>query len=97
MLDTRIHELLHKLVQNHGTEFKRLADIVNKNHGTHIAVKASAELRQHKRVYKYHVYCTCCGATWKYMRMCDSVKYYDRSYCTKCGREKGRLKVKTLY
>ena len=90
--DTIIHELIHTCpgCMNHGYEWKRRAEIVNRKLGYNISRLAkTSELVSHgvevkRREYKYALKCPKCGAEWKYKKWCDALENPGRYQCGKC-------------
>ena len=90
--DTIIHELIHTCpgCMNHGYEWKRRGDRVNRILGYNIArcaeadglVAAGVELKT--REFKYALECPSCGSQWKYRRWCESLENPSRYQCAKC-------------
>lgn len=88
------HELIHTVngCFNHGANFKRIANIMNKTYGYNISRTTSAtELgfseEYHKEVVmnsKYVVTCQNCGTVSRYQRMCKTLQVLDRCTCGKC-------------
>lgn len=83
LMNTILHELLHTVpgCMNHGEKWKAMADKVYKAYGIQIKRCSNAEDKgvaaekiETVKNYKYFVRCPDCGYTWKYARMCDSVK-----------------------
>lgn len=89
---TMIHELLHtcKGCQNHGTEWKRLANKVNKAYGYNITRTTSAEEKgvSQEVIMKHKIVCQSCGKEIYRMRESKLTKYTNLYMCT-CG---GNLK-----
>lgn len=89
LIDTVFHEILHTApdCMNHGKEWKRLVDIVNRNYGTHISRTASSAcLAAPKEVfYKYEFVCKECGQRVRRQRESNFVKYYTSYTCGRCG------------
>lgn len=92
---TIIHELLHSVdgCMNHGTNWKRVADKVNRVY--HYNIKRTTSYDE-KGVEppkpKYIVACPCCGRTWEYVRMCDTVKRPQAYTCGVCHENLERIK-----
>lgn len=93
--DTIIHELLHtcKDCQNHGAQWKKLAQAVNEKYGYNIkrassrTEKGLPEIKE--RDAKYAVCCTVCGKVFERYRMSKLIRY-PNMYC--CGVCRGKLK-----
>ena len=91
--NTIMHEIIHCLpyCNNHGKEFRKYADIINKNYGYNISrvgnkkddfEKSNIEF-QEKTNYKYKIICKGCGQVFYRQRL---NKYFTRKYrCGKCG------------
>lgn len=92
---TILHELLHTCdgCMNHGKEWLRLADEVNRAYGYNIKRCTSHEEKGIERVKaNYVVACPCCGAKWEYIRMTKTVQNPNRYRCGKCGVDLVRVK-----
>lgn len=95
---TIIHEILHTCdgAFNHGKEWQRLADKVNKAYGYNIKRCTSYEEKGIERPKepeaKYIISCPCCGAKWKYTRMTKAVQNPARYRCSGCKEELIRIK-----
>lgn len=99
--DTIFHELLHTCdgCMNHGYEWKKQADIVNRKLGYNIKRCASFELNQKIRElyaneYKYMFECTECGRKVGRTRACQFTKYYNLYSCGHCGKVGTFVKIK---
>lgn len=96
--NTIMHELLHTCegCMNHGTEWQRLANKVNKVYGYNIKRTTSYEEKgieqPEQPKAKYVIGCPCCGAKWEYMRMTKAVQDPRRFLCGKCKKELVRIK-----
>lgn len=81
-----VHEMLHLKYWNHGSEFSRIAKIIeklhnlDKIHGTTIVTSFISERDENN--YKYEVYCPDCSSIWKYKSLCKSV---TQAYSYRCG------------
>ena len=94
-----IHELLHTCPQsmNHSVQWKRYADIVNKNTEYNITRTSNAkELGVDKIIknttYKYKITCNKCHSVNLRMKASNITKYPSLYHC-RCG---GTIKVETL-
>lgn len=93
--DTIIHELIHTCpnCMNHGWEWKRRADRVNRMLGYSISRCATTSeleadgVEVKKPVYKYALECKECGKQYMYKRWCDSLEYPNRYRCGVCNGE----------
>lgn len=92
--NTLLHELIHTIdgCFNHGDNFKKQAEIVNKLYGYNIQRSSSCQEFKNQLNFKYEVCCTNCGAKNKYFKKTNIVKYPNLYRCA-CG---GELKVKQL-
>lgn len=92
-MNTMIHEVLHahKDRFNHGKEWQKCADLVNRNYNIyHIATVTSAEEKgiadRMKPTYKYVVTCVKCGARCKYQKAGKVIKLIkSRPGSCRCG------------
>ena len=96
--NTIMHELIHCIpyCNNHGTEFKKYAKIINANYGYSISrvgnikkdfEKSNIKYNETKK-YKYKVICKGCGQTFYRQRL---NKNFTKKYrCGKCG---GRFEI----
>lgn len=98
--NTMLHELLHtcKGCQNHGAEWKRLANKVNKAYGYNIKRCASAldygiDDGDYFRACKYKIICEKCGGV-GYRQKKSNVIIHPERYVCKCG---GRLSIDIQY
>ena len=100
--ETIFHELIHTLpnCMNHGNEFKRYADMINKRYYVNIKrtstneekygviyAKKIAERTEKKKV-KYELFCEHCGkvrASGMYQRMPKWYAHTERFSCSVCG------------
>lgn len=89
-LNTMMHEVLHTCdnCMNHGKEWQRLADIVNKAYGYNIKRTTSADEKgivyESRESYHYIVHCNGCKHQWKYKRHSKIVDCCERNAAT-CG------------
>ena len=98
--DTIIHEMLHTCpgCMDHGYEWKRRADRVNRMLGYHVSRTASSKrlleagVKDMRESYKYALECVDCGNQFKYRRWCASLENPSRYRCGKCHGE-----LKTVY
>ena len=91
---TILHELVHTCegCMNHGKEWKRIADEVNKAYGYNIKRTTSSEEKGVERVKpNYIVACPCCGTQWRYVRMAKMVQHPNLYRCGKCHKELVRI------
>lgn len=97
-----IHELLHTLpgCLNHGPEWKRWAEKVNRELGYDIQrivpidkIIAAVEGDPRAVGFKYKIECQGCGGTHYRSRATVFVTHPERYYCSGCG---GRYKVSKL-
>ena len=99
--NTIIHELLHscKGCMNHGENWKRLAEKVNRAYGYNIKRTSSSDEKGVQKSTvptaknKYCVICEKCGKKYMRTRMSNLVKYPNRYSCGVCG---GKLAAYTL-
>lgn len=92
---TILHELLHTCenCMNHGKEWQRLADKVNRAYGYNIKRCTSCEEKGVEQVKaNYVIACPCCGTKWEYIRMTKAVQNPGRYRCGKCRKELVRIK-----
>lgn len=89
--NTLLHELLHTVPDcwSHTGEWKRLAEIVNREYGysirrTNTYENVAARYEAHNQ-YKYICACEKCGAEFKFKRWCNTVENPSRYNHTKCG------------
>ena len=90
--DTIFHELLHTCpgCMNHGTAWRRYADMVNRRFGCRIKrTAAGAEYGVHNARKAadpaYQFRCQRCGAVISRYRRCRVVAHPERYVCSKCG------------
>lgn len=91
---TMIHELLHtcNFCLNHGAEWKRLAEKVNKAYGYNIKRTTSAEEKGVEDIRKkYAVVCEKCGTETTRMKMSNLIKHPEFYVCCRCGGNLKRL------
>ncbi len=92
-MTTIAHELLHTCpgCDNHGTQWKRYAALMNSAYGYNISRTSSCEALGIGDISKakYTLVCKNCGSEIKRERMCPLVKHPQRYRC-KCG---GKLKL----
>ena len=102
--NTLVHEIFHTCpnCMNHGTEWQRCADIVNKHYNGYYTISrttSSAEKglepigRVRNDVNKYVLYCNGCGREWHYKRA-GKVIQHPQNY--RCGVCRGHLQVFTI-
>lgn len=95
---TILHELLHTCdgCMNHGKEWLRLANKVNRAYGYNIKRTTSWEEKGIDKPDeikpKYAIACPCCGTTWNYIRMTKAVQFPNLYRCGKCGVDLVRVK-----
>lgn len=58
--------------------------------GKHYKLQKS---NRNKETVKYKVICPCCGTTWNYTRMTNTVKNPSNYWCTKCGKEHRLIRI----
>ena len=92
---TIIHEILHtvKGCMNHGPEWKRVANIMNRKYGYNIKRTTSEEekgLEVDWDAFKYIVKCKKCGHTFGYTRKTKCIQYISQYRCAAC---KGHLEI----
>ncbi len=91
--NTIMHELIHCMpyCNNHGTEFKKYAKLINTTYGYDISRVGNkkqdfenSNIEYNEKVkYKYKVVCKTCGQEFYRQRLC---KNFKRKYrCGKCG------------
>lgn len=96
--NTIIHELIHCIpfCNNHGEEFKKYANYINKKLGYNIKAKGNKKedyeksnlIYEEDESYKYKIICEGCGQTIYRKRL--NAKLLKRYRCGKCG---GKLKL----
>jgi predicted SprT family Zn-dependent metalloprotease len=99
--DTIVHEMIHNCPGcfDHGYEWKRRADRVNRMLGYHVSRTASradmeaAGVEVKREEFKYALQCVKCGNQCKYKRWSKSLENPSRY---RCGRCHGDLKVVCL-
>ena len=91
--NTIMHELIHCIpfCNNHGTEFKKYASLINKNYGYDISrvgnkkkdfEKSNIEFNEENN-YNYKIVCKDCNLEFYRQRLCRN---FSRKYrCAKCG------------
>lgn len=95
---TIIHELLHSVngCMNHGPNWKRVADKVNRAYHYNIKRTTSYDEKgvepPKPREPKYIVRCPSCGYQWKHYRKCFAVENPMLCTCSKCGVKLERIK-----
>ena len=92
--NTLLHELIHTIdgCFNHGSNFKKQAEIVNKLYGYNVQRGNSYQEFKNQLNFKYEVCCTNCGAKNRYFKKTNVVKHPSLYHCS-CG---GKLEVKQL-
>lgn len=92
MRNTICHELIHTLPNcfNHGVNFKRCADIVNRKCGVCVLTKGclnenGEQAKMERPTPKYVVTCKCCGHKYFHTRKCTAVAYPELYSCGHCG------------
>ena len=88
--NTMIHELLHTCpnCMNHGKEWKRWADTVNRNTKYTIKRTTSYEekgIEKPVNIPKYTVKCSDCGRKWFYNRAGSVIQNLNRCKCPHCN------------
>ena len=91
--DTIIHEILHTCPNcwNHGREWQRLANIMNRKYGYEISRTGSCEdfgidREEYAESHaKYRIVCTSCGNVYRKQRACKVTKHPEYFRCGKCG------------
>ena len=101
LIETVLHELIHTCpnCMNHGVEWKRWADKVNRAYGYNISrtkcgeEESAALMAENKKVNANYV-CVCekCGHEFYYRRYCRVIENPSNYTHTKCG---GHLKLKS--
>ena len=96
LMDTLLHEMLHTCsgCMNHGTLWKRYANIINTKYGYHIKrVTSSAEKGMEPQTIsqaKYKIECLGCGTVNYYLRRSRAVQLIEAKpiggscYCNRC-------------
>ena len=89
--NTMIHELLHTCpnCMNHGKEWKKWADVVNRN--TKYTIKrttscAEKGVEREVKFPKYTVTCNLCNAEWHYNRVGNVIQNLNRCKCPYCNK-----------
>ena len=90
LMNTAMHEVLHTVdgCMNHGKEWKRCAEIINRIYGLNIKRCTSSEekmITEPEDSYNYIVKCPKCGYEWKYIRMSKCVRNPQRFSHNGCG------------
>ena len=88
--NTIIHELLHTCegCMNHGTNWKRLADKVNRVYGYNISrVGSLPKEKDVKEIIKpnYIIKCSKCGKTYSRIKKSKLVQHPEHYRCGRCG------------
>ena len=88
--NTMIHELIHTCphCMNHGKEWKRWADTVNRNTKYTIKRTTSYEekgIEKPVNIPKYTVKCSDCGRKWFYNRAGNVIQHLNRCKCPYCN------------
>ena len=97
--DTIMHEIIHCFpnCNNHGKEFKKYANYINKKLGYNITrvgnkeedyKKSNIEYNEERKNYKYKIICKKCGQI--YLRQRIKKDYLKLYRCSKCS---GKLKI----
>ena len=100
IMETLVHEVLHTVEGcfNHGTLWKRYADLMNKKHGYEISRTSSKQMDNLMKeevfnsIYKYSIDCDKCGRSTLRQRKSKIVKNPENYSCS-CG---GSLTSRTL-
>lgn len=89
-----VHEVAHAIhpLEHHSRSWRRDANRLGKRWGYVVEVRNSDgelsaalnTMKEGRRKYRYELYCTRCGATWKYTRMSKAVKFPQKYECTHC-------------
>lgn len=98
LMETIIHEILHTCngCMNHGAEWQRLAEEVNRVYGYKVKRTNSAEEKgmdmalvtdMYKIAYKYALECTNCHHVYQYARAGKVVKNPSRYRCGYCNSQ----------
>lgn len=92
--NTIAHELIHTLpnCMNHGENFKRCAEIVNRKRGVHVLTSGcldsnGKQAQMERPTPKYTVTCKKCGMKYFHNRKCGAVAYPERYRCGYCNGE----------
>ena len=91
---TIAHEIIHTFpkCQNHGDEFKKYANIINRRYNYGISRVNKVEwLEGNDEAYKYILQCKKCGAKFYYHRLGPAVTRPSDFHC-KCGGDLKRVK-----
>lgn len=100
LMDTIVHELLHTChgCCNHGPQWKRYADIVNRAYGYRIKRTSSADdkgvvagVQERTRVVKHKLVCTKCGQEVLRSRTSKFVMNPEMYSCGICGGKFKRI------
>lgn len=95
--ETIIHEIIHtcKGCMNHGTEWKRIVNIVNNKYGYNIKRTSSSEEKQVNQIsmenYKHKVVCNGCGREVYKIRECSITQHPESWKCGVCGSHFSRV------
>lgn len=89
--NTMIHELLHTCpnCMNHGKEWKKWADVINRNTKYNIKRTTSCAekgIESVSRFPKYTVTCDICNAEWHYNRAGNVIQNLNRCKCPYCNK-----------
>ena len=94
LIDTIFHELLHtcKGCMNHGVEWKKMADKVNRAYGLNIKRANSAEEKgvadeTRPGMVRHRFVCVGCGAVVNRQRESQFTKHYKDYRCSRCHSE----------
>ena len=88
--NTIVHEILHscKNCMNHGPEWKKVADIINRNYPQYNIKRLTSSKEKgiefNPDNFKYVLECKECHNQFGYHRMSKVVKNYKRFKCAKC-------------
>lgn len=96
--NTIMHEILHTCngCLNHGAEWKRYADKVNRAYGYNIKRCTSAEEKglervQTTKIIKHKFVCECCGQVITRQKESNFTKHYNLYKCGRCGGDFKKL------
>jgi predicted SprT family Zn-dependent metalloprotease len=86
-----MHELIHATgIHNHGSEFKKIANIVNKKFGYNI--KRTGKVEFNDNDFKYILQCKNCGNKIRRHKKSKVIQHPEYFTCGSCGGKLERIK-----
>lgn len=103
LFDVLVHELAHAICpkDHHGKKWKEVGNQIGQRLGVTVTRDNTEEYEREgvvirepvsETVARYIIECPCCHATWKYNRLCKTVKYAELYRCCKCKTDLVRIK-----